>query len=118
MPNVIAIFPASIPPGTEPPAHQGRGLPRTGGPVSARPSQVEMLELPQLPLGRHDFHFLAVRRLRSDRIRGLLPAGPASVSGSAAGLRQPVLLRVWPAGTAGAAGRRGFRNLPFPGPGI
>src|SRR5438445_13829469 len=97
MPNVIAIFPASIPPGTEPPAHQGRGLPRTGGPVSALPSQVEMLELPELPLARHDFHFLTVRRLRRDRICGLLCAGLARVSGPVAGLREPVLLRVRPA---------------------
>ena len=96
---------------------ESSGLLRTGRPVSARPSQVEMLELPQLPLGRHDFHFLAVRRLRRDRICGLLPADAAGLSGPAAGLRQPVLLRVWPAGTAGVAGRRGFRNLPLPGPG-
>ena len=34
-----------------------------------------MLELPRSPLGRHDFHFLAVRRFRRDRIRGVLPAG-------------------------------------------
>ena len=31
-----------------------------------------MLVLPQLPLGRHDFHFLAVRRLRRDGVRGVM----------------------------------------------
>jgi alginate O-acetyltransferase complex protein AlgI len=50
-----------------------------------------MLELPQHLLGRHDFHIVAVRRLRSDRICGLLPAGAEIVSGPAACVRQLVL---------------------------
>src|SRR5437868_6519701 len=120
MPDGIAIFPATIPPAIKPPGYkaESNGLLRTGSPVSAMPSQVEMLELSQLPLGRHDFHLLAVRRLRRDRICGLLPSGAEGVSGPAAGLRQPVLLRLWPAGTARVAGRRGLRNLPLPDPGI
>ena len=49
-----------------------------------------MLVLLQLPLGRHDFHFLAVRRLRRDRICGLLPADAAGRSGPAATTREIV----------------------------
>src|SRR5438477_9001156 len=62
-------------------------------------------------MGRHDFHIVAIRRIRCDRIWGLLSPAVQNASDPVAGYRELVLLRVRPARTSAASGRRRFRNL-------
>src|SRR5229473_2436525 len=79
--------------------------------VQAVPDQVAVLDFGRSPMGRHDFHIVAIRRIRCDRIWGLLSPAVQNASDPVAGCRELVLLRLRPAGTSAASGRRGFRNL-------
>src|SRR6266404_8737481 len=69
-------------------------------------------------MGRHDFHIVAIRRIRCDCIWGLLSPPVQNASDPVAGYRELVLLRLWPARTSAASGRRGFRNLSAFDPGF
>src|SRR4030081_3699158 len=78
----------------------------------AIPEQVPMLDSVRSRKGRHDFHIVAIRDIRCGRFRRVLSPGVQSDSGTVAGNRKFVLLRLWPARTFAAAGSRSFRNLP------
>src|ERR1700679_10423 len=67
---------------------------------------------------QHDLHIVAIRRIRRDRIWGILSPAVEGTSGPVAGNRKPVFLWLWPARTASAAGYRGFRNLSVFGSGV
>jgi hypothetical protein len=47
-------------------------LPPVEAMARAVPDQVAVLDFVRSPMGRHDFHIVAIRRIRCDRIWGLL----------------------------------------------
>src|SRR5580700_4235440 len=81
--------------------------------VQAVPDQVAVLNSPSSPTGRHDLHIVAVRRIRSGRIRGLLSPAAPNAPGPMAGSREFVLLRIRSAPTPAASGGRRIRDLSF-----
>ena len=87
-------------------------------PISPLACRIEMLVYRQSAFGRHDFHILAVRRIRRDRFRSLLPSRAEGVSGPTARFLEPGLLRLWPARAVAAARCRRFRHLSFPDVGV
>src|ERR1700722_2390793 len=79
--------------------------------VQAVPDQAAVLNSTRSPQGRHDFHIVAIRRIRCDRIWGILSPAVQGASSPVTGCREPVLLRLWPARTSAAAGCGGPGNL-------
>src|SRR5215510_483664 len=82
------------------------------------PDDPTVLDIARTSTGRHDLHIVAFRNLRRAGVRCILLAAAQRVSGTAAGLFQPVLLRLWSTRAVAASCRRSVRHICVSGAGV